>query len=93
MAVARATGRGFDFFDGRLQIHGYGEGEIRALAKNYSWSDNFDLSQWYTVLGVEADINLRPTAWPFDLVSGLCASKPVTTACGPAPAVFPSVNA
>jgi hypothetical protein len=86
---------GFDFFDGRLQIHGYGEAQIRALAKNYSWSDDFDLSQWYSVLGVEADINFAPDGiGPFDLVSGFVRLEARydcvwTRACG----VFPSVNA
>jgi len=47
-AVGVADGQpaaAFDFFDGRLQVHGYGEAQIRALAKNYSRSDNFDLAQ------------------------------------------------
>ncbi len=68
--------------------------QIRALAKNYSWSDNFDLSQWYTVLGVEADINFAPDGLgPFDLLSGFVRLEARydcvwTRACG----VFPSVN-
>jgi hypothetical protein len=84
----------FDFFDGRLQVHGYGEAQIRALAKNYSWSDDFDLAQWYTVLGIEADINFAPDGiGPFDLVSGFVRLEARydcvwTRACG----VFPSVN-
>ncbi|MDD1633180.1 MAG: hypothetical protein LUP91_13365, partial [Methylococcaceae bacterium] len=96
MAFALAQpAAGFDFFDGRLQIHGYGEAQIRALAKNYSWSDDFDLSQWYSVLGVEADINFAPDGiGPFDLVSGFVRLEARydcvwTRACG----VFPSVNA
>ncbi len=84
----------FDFFDGRLQVHGYGEAQIRALAKNYSWSNNFDLAQWYNVLGIEADINFAPEGiGPFDLVSGFVRLEARydcvwTRACG----VFPSVN-
>ena len=78
---------GFDFFDGRLQVHGYGEEQIRALAKNYSWSDNFDLSQWYTVLGVEADINFAPDGiGPFDLVSGFVRLEARYDSSGRAPA-------
>ena len=84
----------FDFFDGRLQVHGYGEAQIRAVARNYSWSDNFDLTQWYNVLGIEADMNFAPDGiGPFDLVSGFVRLEARydcvwTRACG----VFPSVN-
>ncbi len=96
-AVGVADGQpaaAFDFFDGRLQVHGYGEAQIRALAKNFSRSDNFDLAQWYNVLGIEADINFAPEGiGPFDLVSGFVRLEARydcvwTRACG----VFPSVN-
>ncbi len=84
----------FDFFDGRLQVHGYGEAQIRALGKNFSWSDDIDLAQWYNVIGVEADINFAPDGLgPFDVLSGFVRLEARydcvwTRACG----VFPSVN-
>jgi hypothetical protein len=84
-----------DFFDGFLEVHGYGEMQFRSVARNYSWSDNFDLTQWQGIVGVEADINFAPDGvGPFDLISGFVRLEARydciwTRACG----VFPSVNA
>ena len=61
----------FDFFDGKIQIHGYVEEQWRGIAADYSASDGWDLSQWYNILAVETDLNLFPDGLgPFDLVSG-----------------------
>jgi hypothetical protein len=59
-----------EFFDGRLQIHGFYEAQVRSIAKNYSPTDNFDLTQWYNVLDLEVEAELAPDGWgPFDLIS------------------------
>jgi hypothetical protein len=61
----------FDFWDGRIQVHGYVEEQYRGIAADYSASDGWDLSQWYNILGVETDLNFFPDGiGPFDLVSG-----------------------
>jgi hypothetical protein len=58
----------FEAFDGRLQVHGYGEIQTRTLAQSYD--QDFDLVQWYNVLSVETEVDILPDGWgPFDLVS------------------------
>jgi len=74
LLMAGALGRSaaaFDFFDGRIQVHGSFEEQIRTIAKNYSTEDGFDVSQFYSVLSLETDLNVFPDGiGPFDLVSG-----------------------
>jgi hypothetical protein len=61
----------FEFQDGRLQIHGYFEEQIRALGQDFSWSDDIDLAQWYNVLSTEIEYDFAPDGWgPFDVLSG-----------------------
>jgi Protein of unknown function (DUF1302) len=84
-----------DFQDGRLQIHGYFEEQIRALGKNLSPSDNIDLAQWYHVLSTEIEYDFAPNGWgPFDVLSGYARIEARYDcvwhhACG----IFPSANA
>ncbi|MEN8183960.1 MAG: DUF1302 family protein, partial [Myxococcota bacterium] len=56
-----------DYFDGRLQIHGFYEAQIRAISRDFS--DDLDLTQWYNILNVEIEGDIVPDGWgPFDLV-------------------------
>jgi len=57
---AARTAAGFEFFDGRLSVHGFVGTQIRALGKNYSTDDNIDLAQWYNILNLEVESNLLP---------------------------------
>ncbi|HZO09537.1 MAG TPA: hypothetical protein VFC77_09165, partial [Myxococcota bacterium] len=58
----------FEAFDGRLQVHGFGEIQTRAIAEGYS--EDLDLVQWYNVLSVEIETDILPDGWgPFDLLS------------------------
>jgi hypothetical protein len=60
--------RAIEAFDGRLQIHGFGEIQTRALAQGYE--QDLDLAQWYNVLSVEIEADILPDGWgPFDLLS------------------------
>jgi hypothetical protein len=86
--------RGIEFQDGRLQIHGYGEVQLRGIANDFNLSDDLDLTQWYNVLDVEVEWAVAPDGFgPFDLVSLFgrvegrydCVWR---DACG----VFPSVD-
>lgn len=83
----------FEYFDGRLQVHGYFEGQFRAIARDMSANDDWDLTQWYNVLNVEIEAALAPDGFgPFDLVSAFVRVEARydcvwTKACG----MFPSV--
>ncbi len=85
---------GFEFFDGRLQVHGFAEAQIRTLARDMNGSDNWDLAQWYSVLSLEMEYMAVDSGWgPFDLLSffGRVEARydcVWTRACG----MFPSVN-
>ena len=74
MAVAallgtRAAGA-FEFFDGRIQLHGFYETQIRSIARDFEPSDGWDLTQWYHVLNLELEADIAPDGFgPFDLIS------------------------
>ena len=61
----------FETEDGRLQVHGFGEVQMRAIARNFDSRDNFDLTQWYWVLNVEVEYDFVPDGWRWlDLLQG-----------------------
>ncbi|MDJ0865008.1 MAG: hypothetical protein QNK03_02795 [Myxococcota bacterium] len=70
VGVLAAPARAFEFFDGRLAVHGFYETQIRALGNNLSTDDGIDLSQWYHVLNIEAELFAIEDGWgPIDLAS------------------------
>ncbi len=57
----------FEFFDGRLQVHGFYESQIRGMAADFSLDDGLDLTQWYNILNIEIEAELLPDGWgPID---------------------------
>ena len=57
-----------EFADGRVQIHGFGEMQVRAL--NEKFKEELDLAQWYNVINLEFEFDIAPDGvGPFDLVS------------------------
>ena len=68
-AATPPAAQAFDFFDGRVQVHGFVEEQIRGIARGFSTQDNLDLTQWYNILNIETDVNAAPNGWgPFDLI-------------------------
>ena len=69
LAAARPS-HALDAFDGRLQVHGYYEAQIRSLVRDYNFADNWDLTQWWNVLSIEIEGNVAPDGWgPFDNIN------------------------
>ena len=69
--LAAAPARAIELLDGRLQAHGFGEVQMRAIAKNYDTSDGLDLTQWYWVFNAELEYDFLPDGWRFvDLLQG-----------------------
>ena len=63
-------GSAFEFLDGKIQVHGYGEVQLRAISDGYQ-ANNFYLSQWANVLNIETELDLFPDGiGPFSSVSG-----------------------
>ncbi len=50
----------FEFFDGRLELHGFFEQQVRAVGRNLDPGDGIVLAQWYNVLNLEIEANLFP---------------------------------
>jgi hypothetical protein len=84
-----------DFADGRIEVHGFYEAQIRSIARDFDYSDGWDLTQWWNILNFEIEADVAPSGFgPFDLVT-LFARVEVrydciwTRAC----TIFPSVDA
>jgi hypothetical protein len=66
-----APASAFEYFDGRLQIHGFFEEQIRMISDDFDIDTDYDLAQWYHVLNIEAEYDFAPDGWgPFDVLSG-----------------------
>jgi hypothetical protein len=94
LLAGASTTRAFEFLDGKLQIHGFAEEQVRGLARDWSAYDDWDLAQWYHVLSLELEYTATESGWgPFDLVSFFTRIETRydcvwTRACG----IFPSVD-
>ena len=65
--VASAPATAFEFFEGRLQLHGFFESRFAAI--NDDFNDEWDLGQWASVLNLEAEVDIAPNGWgPFILL-------------------------
>ena len=59
--------RALEAAEGRIQLHGFVEAQVRGLSRNYS--EEFDLVQWYNVLNLELEVDILPDGWgPVDLL-------------------------
>ncbi|MBW2394813.1 MAG: hypothetical protein JRG95_11125, partial [Deltaproteobacteria bacterium] len=60
-----------EFWDGKIEVHGFYEQQIRSIWDDFSGADDWDLTQWYHVLNLEIESDIAPDGFgPFDLVSG-----------------------
>jgi len=95
IGIAAPSARAFEYFDGRLQVHGFFEQQTRALSNNFSASDDLDLAALQHVLNIETEYDFAPDGWgPFDVLSGFLRIEARydcvwTRACG----IFPSADA
>jgi hypothetical protein len=56
--------------DGRLEVHGYYEAQIRSIVRDFDFSDDWDLTQWWNVLNLEIEAAVAPDGWgPFDSIN------------------------
>ena len=63
-----------ELLDGRVQIHGFGEIQVRALDEKFK--EELDLAQWYNVLNVEVEFDIAPDGFgPFDLISAYARAE------------------
>ncbi|MGH0028630.1 MAG: DUF1302 family protein [Myxococcota bacterium] len=89
-----APARAIELFEGRVEIHGYAETQMRALSKNYDVAKELDMAQWYLIGNVELELDIAPEGFgPINLLSGYVRAEVRydcvwTNACG----MFKSVN-
>jgi len=61
---------GYSAFDGRLEAHGFYEMTVRSMVRDFDFSDDWDLTQWYHILDIELEGDIAPDGWgPFDLIT------------------------
>ncbi|MCP5068952.1 MAG: hypothetical protein GY946_20515, partial [bacterium] len=71
IALVSQSATALEFFDRRLQIHGFYEQQIRSIWTDFTGKNDWDLTQWYHVLNLEVEADIAPAGFgPFDLVSG-----------------------
>jgi hypothetical protein len=57
----------FEAFDGRIQAHGYLETQLRTINANFS--EDWDVTQWYTIFNLELEFDIAPDGvGPIDLL-------------------------
>ena len=55
---------------GRVQVHGFYEAQIRSIVRDFDFSDDWDLTQWWNILSIEIEADVAPDGWgPFDTVN------------------------
>ncbi len=65
-----ATALAVEAFDGRVQLHGYFEEQLRTISDDFD-HDGFYLSQWTSILNLELETDFAPNGWgPFSLIQG-----------------------
>jgi hypothetical protein len=70
LATAPRSASGYEALDGRVEVHGYYEAQIRSIVRDFDFSDDWDLTQWWNVLSLEVEANVAPDGWgPFDVIS------------------------
>lgn len=66
--LAAQDARAFEFFDGRIQVHGYSESQFRSMSDGFR-EDRWFVSQWAQVLNLEFEVDIAPDGFgPFDSI-------------------------
>jgi hypothetical protein len=72
------TAGAFEALDGRIQVHGFVEEQLRVL--DGSFNEEADLAQWYNVLTLENEFDIAPNGFgPIDLLSAYARIEAATT--------------
>jgi hypothetical protein len=92
VVMGAPAARAIDFLEGRVQVHGYVEEQVRGINRN--WNEQLDLTQMATILRVDIDSNIIEN--PIGFLESMRAYTRFevrydcvyTRACG----LFPSAN-
>jgi hypothetical protein len=54
-----------------VEVHGAYELQLRGIVRDFDFSDDLDLTQWYNVFALETELDFAPDGWgPFDVLQG-----------------------
>ena len=54
-----------------VEVHGAYELQLRGIARDFDFSDNLDLTQWYNVFALETEVDFAPGGFgPFNVLQG-----------------------
>jgi hypothetical protein len=68
ISVAARSARAVDALDGRVELHGHVETQMRAIDEKFS--QELDLAQWYNIVELEIDAHVLPEGWgPINVMS------------------------
>ena len=68
-ALVSRPAAAIEFADQRVEIHGYYEAQIRSIVRDFEFSDDWDLTQWWNVLALEIEWAVAPDGFgPFDTI-------------------------
>ena len=69
--LASAPAAAAELFGIQVEIHGAYELQLRSIARDFNFSDNMDVTQFYHVLGLETEIDFAPDGLgPIDVLQG-----------------------
>ena len=70
LAVLASPAAAIEFWDDRIQIHGFYGMQVRSLMEDFNTRNGWDLTQWYHILNLEIEADIAPDGvGPLDLVS------------------------
>ena len=58
--AAAPAAEAVEIADGRVEVHGYYEAQIRSIVRDFEFSDDWDLTQWWNILSLELEANVAP---------------------------------
>jgi hypothetical protein len=70
LGFAAAPAQAIEFWDERIQIHGFLESRMSFGYEDFNQSNEIDMYGWLQVLNIEAEAEIAPDGWgPFDMVA------------------------
>ena len=70
LAALAAPARAIEFWDERIQIHGFYETRMSFGYEDFNSGNEIDMYGWLQVLSIEAEAEIAPDGWgPFDMVA------------------------
>ena len=70
LGVTAAPAQAIEFWDERVQIHGFLESRMSFGYEDFNQSNEIDMYGWLQVLNIEAEVEIAPDGWgPFDMVA------------------------